>query len=258
VHTNSKKGGTNKLDRIITHTVKFVLALRDSWDGRLIGCSDFVFYLDGERTYPLRKETGFYVFIDINKDVFKLKIEHKKFYPAELDINLNDIVDLNFILQVPLIPKMLGALPLNCVNIHGNADPSTIVYAAENRSRSRIQFAGFEKGNLLLVNNPGQLPILGLTLAVIDSSSLMFEVFTVLKKLSFEKYRIDKELPQKFTKGSLITKAYIGLVDAEGLFSMFVSNRVGHEDYLIKFALDGKFKTEKLNLNKQDKILKVG
>ncbi|MDR1354283.1 MAG: hypothetical protein LBJ38_01970 [Oscillospiraceae bacterium] len=247
------------MDRSITHTVQLVLALRDVWDDRLIGVSDFAFYVDEERVHPIRKATGHYVFIDLKSDVFRLRIEHRKFYPKVLEIDLNDIAALGFVLETPLVPNMASRLPLNCVNLYGNADPCTYVYvyAVESRSRSRVQFVDFKASDILVVNNPGQLPLVGATLAVVDPVDLQLEVFTVLKKYSCEEYKINKALIGKYKEGSMIVKAYVGVANDDGIFSVFVSKKSDCRDYIIMFSNDGKLQTETFSMAENNLMLKV-
>jgi hypothetical protein len=243
---------------VVTHTVSLVLALRDSWCDRLIGRADFVFFLDGERFFPIKKESGHYVFINLEKDVFKLLVEHSGFYPKELNINLNEMSDLDFVLEVPLIPKFQNKLPLGCSSLYGKVDPNTEICVVKNQPRGRIQFAQFKDENLLVVSNPGKLNILGATLAVLSSGSTKFETFCVLKRYSYEEYKISKKLTGSYKKGDLVSKAYLGIADSEGNFNMFVGALSECKDYVWGFSLGGKSMFKNITLDSDSKRLEVG
>ncbi|GHV29232.1 hypothetical protein FACS189481_1590 [Clostridia bacterium] len=246
------------MSSVIIHTVNLVLALRDSWSDRLIGRSEFVFFLDGVRFYPVKKESGYYVFVNLEKDVFSLRVEHKGFYSKELNIDLNEISDLDFVLELPLVPKFQNKLPLGCSNLYGKVDPNTEVYVVKNQPRGKIQFAEFKDDNVLVVSNSGKLSMLGATLAVLDSGNLKFETFCVLKKYSSEEYKISKKLTGSYKKGDLISKAYLGIADSEGNFSMFVGPSGECKDYVWGFSLGGKGRFKKITLDSDVKRLEAG
>ncbi|GHU84875.1 hypothetical protein FACS1894198_1490 [Clostridia bacterium] len=246
------------MNRVITHTVNFVLALRDSWSDRLIGRSDFVFFLDGMRFFPIKKESGYYVFVNLEKDVFSLRVEHSGFYSKELNIDLNEISELDFVLELPLVPKFQNKLPLGCSNLYGRVDPNTEVYIVKNQPRGRIQFAEFKDDNVLVVSNSSKLSMLGATLAILGSGSAKFETFCVLKKYSCEEYKVNKKLTGGYKKGDLISKAYLGIADSEGNFSMFVGSLGECKDYVWGFSLGGKSRFEKITLDSETKRLQAG
>jgi hypothetical protein len=247
-----------EMNTVVTHTVSFVLALRDSWCDRLIGQAGFVFFLDGVRFSPIKKESGYYVFINLEKDVFNLRVEHSDFYPKELNVNLNEVSELDFVLELPLIPKFQNKLPLSCSNLYGRVDPNTEVYVAKNQPRGKIQFAEFKDDNVLVVSNSGKLSILGATLAVLCSESAKFETFCVLKKYSYEEYKISKKLTGNYKKGDLISKAYLGIADSEGNFSMFAGASSECKDYIWGFSLGGKIRFKNITLDSDSKRLDVG
>jgi hypothetical protein len=197
------------------------------------------------------------VFINLEKDVFNLRVEHSGFYPKELSVNLNEMSDLGFVLELPLVPKFQNKLPLGCSNTYGKVDPNTEVYIVKNQPRGKIQFAEFKDDNVLVVSNSGRLNILGATLAVLSSGSSSFETFCVLKKYSHEKYKINKKLTGNYKKGDLISKAYLGIADSEGNFSMFVGALSECKDYVWGFSLGGKSRFKKITLDSDSKWLET-
>ena len=238
----------NGLNTII-HNVSLVLALRNSWNDQLIKSSNFAFKIDGMKAVPIKKETGHYVFTDVEKNEFKLQITSRDFIEKEISVKSDELQNLDYILELPLMPKYIRETPLNCANFYGKADPESMVAAIRDLPRAQLKFVG-AKDNTIKINNPMKLNIVGATLAVADTSKPKFEVFSVLKKYSFEEYVIDRTLTLKHKENELILKAYIGQANATGDFNVFVNCQNDGLDFVLSMFKDGKLVFNKIKLQK--------
>lgn len=238
----------NNLNTII-HNVSLVLALRNSWNDQLIKDSNFVFKIDGIKTAPIKKEAGYYVFTDVEKKEFELQIASRDFIEREISVKLDELQNLDYILELPLIPKYIRETPLNCANFYGKADPESMVAAIRDLPRAQLKFVS-AKDNIIKVNNPMKLNIVGATLAVADTSKPRFEVFSVLKKHSFEEYVIDRVLTSGHKENELILKAYLGQANAIGDFNIFVNCQNEGIDFILSMFRNGKLVFNRVKLQK--------
>ncbi|MDR1260680.1 MAG: hypothetical protein LBJ83_03095 [Oscillospiraceae bacterium] len=237
------------MSKSIIHAVTFVLALRNSWNDELV-TSAFIFKLNGDIKLPTRKTFGYYVFMDLESSTFEVEISHPDFYIKKININMNDALELDLVLEVPLIPLFRNRLPSGCTTIYGKEiDPHTQVYAIRNKPRSGIQFLQLKDEDVIEVSNINKLTILGATLAAFDSENLTFDTFTVIKKCAQDIYKIDRKLPEHYKKGAPILKAYVGMVNEIGHFSIFVGDYQECHDYILKFVKSGSISFKAITLN---------
>lgn len=236
----------------VIHDVSLVIALRNSWDDHLLSDSIFTFKIDNKIVAPINKRNGHYVFVDIEKKQFELTIESCDFFVKKIFLDISKLKDLGYIMQLPMIPKFLKSLPINCASFYGKADPQTPVYAIKNQSRAQLKVVQ-AKENILKVANINKLNIEGATLAIFDAETSEFEVFVAIKQSSANEYIIDRNFTKAHKKDELILKAYATETDTDGNFNIFVKEQSEASDFILSIMKQGKpiFKKIKLNGNRQ-------
>jgi len=220
--------------------VNMVLSLTDGYDGKMLSGSGAVFEIDGENILPVVKPEGYYVFYNIEKNEFDLKIKYPLYTEVTRKVDISVLDRSSPIIPVVLEPGRevsLGqdALKTELTVKDKNNDPVSgfEVCVIPLISRGKIKYSAVpgEKNTVKLFDPASQLKE-GAYYAVVNSEEERAAVFRLNEIMQNNVCRIDCAI-SGFENGELVSQVRHGISDESGRIYLPVKPPAFAEGYLL-------------------------
>ncbi|MBO4457631.1 MAG: hypothetical protein J5802_07920 [Butyrivibrio sp.] len=228
-------------------SAKLTLAVRlvDTTTGAELTETDIRFYFNEERVYPMREGTGTYIFINMGKEDFLMRICACGYDDVELDINFDTLDPKLPFKDIFLMPSEKNIIGGAVIKISGNL-PGLEFIEAIDLSHPIAVFQGMTTGkdipmmNLLPMTLAGGVALDPVAYAMLSNDRLRYEVFTVQEQADVTSVMLKTQLKFKHEFNEKIFRIIYGRAGPEGDFILKVRDDEDVHDYLLFFRAGGR------------------
>ncbi len=228
-------------------SAKLTLAVRlvDTTTGMELTETDIRFYFNGVHVYPMREGTGTYIFINMGKEDFLMRICAYGFDDAELDIRYDTLDHRLPLIDVFLMPSEKNIIGGSVIKINGNL-PKLEFIEAINLSHPIAAFQSVTTRkdipmmNLLPMTLAGGVALDPMAYAMLSNDRMRYEVFTVQEQDDATSVMLKTQLKFTHEFNEKIFRIIYGRAGPEGDFILKVRDDEDVLQYLLYFRAGGR------------------
>lgn len=229
---------------VITAHLTLAVRLVDTTTGRELNQTDVSFYIDGELSNPMRKDSGIYVFVNTGKEDFLMQVSAYGYDDAFYDVKKETLDPRLPLLDVFLMPSEKNQSGGSVIKINGTL-PGLDVIEAINLSRPIAAFQSvatkknITKMSLLPMTAGGGVSLDSMDYAIISKNQVRYEVFGVKEQDTSTTVILKEQLKYEHELNDRIFRIIYGRAGPRGDFILKVRDDSSTLDYLLYFKVDG-------------------
>ncbi len=228
-------------------TAKLTLAVRlvDTTTGRELTETDIRFFFNGGLVHPMKKGSGTYVFVNMGKEDFLMRICAYGYDEEELDIKYETLDPRLPLLDVFLMPSEKNQRGGSVIKINGNLPGLESIEAINiNRPIAAFQSVATKKEvtklTLLPMTLGGGVALESMAYAMLSKDQMRYEVFTVQEQDAAMSVILKSQLKFEHELNDRIFRIIYGRAGPRGDFILKVRDDEKVLEFLLYFKLNGK------------------
>ena len=233
------------MTEVITARLTLAVRLVDTTTGRDVSDASTSFFIDGKLVHPMRKGESTYVFVNMGRDDFLMRIVVNGYLEENINVQYETLDPRLPLLDVFLMPSEKNHIGGQVIQINGTLSRLEFIQAI-NLDKPIAAFQSITtkkevtKMSLLPITSGGGVALDSMDYSIITKDQQRYEVFTVKEQdsgttvLLRDKLRFDHELNDR------IFRIIYGRAGPKGAFLLKVRDDAKVLNYLLYFKA-GKF-----------------
>ncbi|MBQ7706675.1 MAG: hypothetical protein IJT72_02710 [Lachnospiraceae bacterium] len=224
---------------VIRCRLDLLIRLTDTTTGRAVSSLSVSFWKDGKQLITRLKGDGNYIFIDIGRENFLMKLSVPGFDSQEFIVDYETLDKRMPSIDVFLIPSENNE---SILTLSGKMRGLTAVEAVQlgNPACSINEFIPKEKRMTFIMPNR-QMNMDGNRYGLLHGEK-DYEQFVVKEQLNPLSVKLEQQLNEEFAVGSPIARIIYGRVDSKGNYVLRVRDTAETLRFLVRFQTDGNVK----------------
>ena len=230
---------------VITAKLSLAVRLLDTTTGKEVTEPDIHFSIDGNMIIPMRKGEGMYVFVNISKEDFLMRIDVRGYDSKESHVIRNELDPRLPIMDVFLMPSEKNRIGGEVLTVKGTLSQLDYIEAIYlNRPiglfHSTLDKKELHKINLLSMTAGGGVKLDKLRYALLDEEGQRYDTFEVEEQDTPTSVIIASPLNREHKLNDKIYRIIYGRAGPDGEFVLKVRDEGNELPYLIRFGVSGK------------------
>lgn len=224
---------------VIQHRIDLLVRLINTVTGMAItGTVDM--YRNGVLYRPLPKDAGNYIFINIGRDDFQLRICVPGYFEAQLDICYEQLGENPPFIEVNLIPVSDYSPQGSYLTMEGTLTGLSGLDAVKSRDSPCMIREFDEKKCVMTVYIPHHLQLDLEHYAVVNPNKGTYEAVVIKEQISEQKFKLTKKLELPFENYSPVCRRVFGIVHADGSYLLRVPDFGSDANWIVRCLANGK------------------
>lgn len=230
--------------------VSLVVIPIDDFTNKIIKDKTIQITLVGLNVQPIKKEDGFYIFMDIKQNNVELIINAYSYNVIKINIDTSKLNLLNPVVKVRLKPNNKYSFLNNTTCIRGKSEPNSKISIIQKCSSNifRLFNDNKEDSQRLKIYNPLNIDLEGRSFIISEKNSEYREAFNIVEFDEFnEEYILDRNLTKVYQKETceIIKIDYVDVFE-DGNFFLPLNNITKEQNKIIIERQEGSKQTIEL------------
>ncbi len=230
---------------VITARLTLAVRLVDTTTGRELTETDIRFYIGTDMLHPMRKGSGTYVFVNMSKEDFLMRICARGFEDMDVNVQHESLDPRLPILDVFLMPSEKNMVGGPLLQINGTLSGLQYLEAIDlghpiGVFQSAVTKKDVTKMTLLPATQGGGVALDSISYAILSKDRSRYEVFTVKEQDSPTSVILKAQMSIEHELNDRIFRIVYGRAGPKGAFVLKVRDDSSDLNYLLHFKA-GKF-----------------